>query len=603
MQKNCIIYCRVSTATQAQEGESLDTQEKICRDIAIKKNLNILPDNKVFKEPFSGRKEYRPIFDGEVMRYIKDHPGAVNYLIFRSIDRFTRGGTLPYGEIKRELAKHGVELIDSAGLIQPTQNTLEHVGFEYNWSRYSPSGMAENLMADYSNQEVRNILTRTIGRQIELTADGYHIGSATDGFKIKRTYAGNKKKSIQIPDPERAKYWIKIFEMRSSGNFTDQEIVNKVNAMGFRTKGYNKWDKSHENVLKILGNNPLTIKKMQRDIRNTTYCGVLIRKWTKYRPIKAKYEGLVAIEMFNKANRGKIFVKDLGDEKYEVLYDYYPDKQITLRQKNNPLFPYKFILCPNCKKPFLGSSPKGKSGNGFPTYHCARKHKYIGINKKEFEENITKYIESIKFRPEQIRALELSFINKYRERQKELAHFSSQANLIVSDLKLEQANIIEKIEKATSAIVMNKLEEKVEQLEVDIKNAQTQRNKVEITEYDISNFLKEAKKIMEHPAEILLNIDNLTKRQALFGLVFEKTPTYDEILNGTPKLTLIFELSANPDKLKSYLARVVGIEPTLELLESPVLPLYDTRMLFIYFFKSIYNNKNFIHYFHISISY
>jgi len=77
----------------------------------------------------------------------------------------------------------------------------------------------------------------------------------------------------------------------------------------------------------------------------------------------------------------------------------------------------------------------------------------------------------------------------------------------------------------------------------------------EITEYDISNFIKEAKKIMEHPAEMLINIDNPTKRQALFGLVFEETPTYDDILNGTPKLTLIFKLSSDQEALKSYLAR------------------------------------------------
>ena len=79
---------------------------------------------------------------------------------------------------------------------------------------------------------------------------------------------------------------------------------------------------------------------------------------------------------------------------------------------------------------------------------------------------------------------------------------------------------------------------------------------------------------MECPAEILLNIDNPTKRQALFGLVFSETPTYDDILNGTPKLTLIFELSKENSQLKNQFARDVGIEPTQMVLETIVLPLY-----------------------------
>jgi DNA invertase Pin-like site-specific DNA recombinase/polyhydroxyalkanoate synthesis regulator phasin len=560
MEKNCIIYCRVSTATQAQQGESLDTQEKICRNIADTRQLKIVPDNKVFKEPFSGRADYRPIFDGEIMKYIKEHPGEVNYLIIRSIDRFTRGGSKSYEILKSQLREEGVELIDSAGIIQPTKNTLEHLGFGFDWSIYSPSNSAEIIMADYSNQEVRNLLTRTIGRQIELTQEGYHIGPAPDGFNIQHIRAANKKKSILIKDPRRYKYWSEIFAMRASGNYSDQEIVEKINAMGFKTKMYNKWDKMGEKILKTSGGNLLTIKKMQKDIQKPVYCGILVHKWTKYRPIKAKYEGLVSIEVFNQANRGKVFIKPLGDDEYEILYDYYPDKQTAKRAKHNPLFPYKFILCPECKKPFLGSSPKGKSGKKFPTYHCNRKHKYIGISKQEFEDNIKNFIQSLKFKSEMIKSFEATLMNKYKERQKELAHFSAKVSQNVSDLKLEQANLMDKLEITSSKIVIKKLEERIDALEEKIKTAQQQRNKVEITEYDISSFIKQAKKIMEHPAELLLNNDNPIKKQALFGLVFEETPTYKDILNGTPKLTPIFALSSTSDDVKSLNAPRSGLE-------------------------------------------
>jgi hypothetical protein len=82
---------------------------------------------------------------------------------------------------------------------------------------------------------------------------------------------------------------------------------------------------------------------------------------------------------------------------------------------------------------------------------------------------------------------------------------------------------------------------------------------------------------MEHPAEMLLNNENLNEKQALFELVFEKMPTYDQILNGTPKLTLVFELSTKNKSLEHSIARVEGIEPPVQLLESCGLPLTDTR--------------------------
>ena len=125
--KNCILYCRVSTAKSAQEGESLDTQDGILRKFVGDRRWAVVPNGKVFRETFSGRKDKRPVLD-EVFDYIKKNPGKVDYFVFRVIDRFTRGGSYSYEGIKQRLAAHGVEMIDTYGVIQPMKNTLEHVG-------------------------------------------------------------------------------------------------------------------------------------------------------------------------------------------------------------------------------------------------------------------------------------------------------------------------------------------------------------------------------------------------------------------------------------------------------------------------------------------
>ena len=72
--------------------------------------------------------------------------------------------------------------------------------------------------------------------------------------------------------------------------------------------------------------------------------------------------------------------------------------------------------------------------------------------------------------------------------------------------------------------------------------------------------MQDAKKIMEHPAEILLNQRDLRVQRDLFGLVFEKMPTYTEILNGTPKLSYVFNLSSDFTPNKNQLVTLQRIE-------------------------------------------
>ncbi len=87
--------------------------------------------------------------------------------------------------------------------------------------------------------------------------------------------------------------------------------------------------------------------------------------------------------------------------------------------------------------------------------------------------------------------------------------------------------------------------------------------KIQISRDDIKTFMQDVKKIMEHPAEILLNPTDLRVQRDLFGLVFEKIPTYKEILNGTPKLSYVFNLSSEFTPNKNQLVTLLGIEPRL----------------------------------------
>src|SRR5438552_2972301 len=115
-QPGCVIHCRVSTPKQAVEGESLEAQSHICQNLALARGWKLV--HTPWLEGFSGRKDQRLIFQ-EVLAFLDKNPGMARYYITRSIDRFTRAGHFTYEQMKRELMKRGVDMIDSYGVIQP----------------------------------------------------------------------------------------------------------------------------------------------------------------------------------------------------------------------------------------------------------------------------------------------------------------------------------------------------------------------------------------------------------------------------------------------------------------------------------------------------
>ena len=66
---------------------------------------------------------------------------------------------------------------------------------------------------------------------------------------------------------------------------------------------------------------------------------------------------------------------------------------------------------------------------------------------------------------------------------------------------------------------------------------------------------------MEHPKEILLAPANMVLQKDLFELVFDGMPTYGEIVSGTPKMSLVFQLSAGFEDTQSQLVVPRGVEP------------------------------------------
>lgn len=537
-----IAYARVSTLKQSKHGESLEDQEKSFHKIVEERNFTLLPFGKVSTETYSGSSQDRPVYQS-LLQYIKDNPGKVKYFLIRYIDRFSRGGATEYQNMKDALARLGVDLIDTYGIIQPARNhpDLEKLGFEYSWSKESPSEFQELMLATTAKQERVRILTRTIAKEIEYTQMGYKIRAANDGFVNTQIEVDRRLRYTQTPDPKRAPFFIKMYEMKASGEFTDQEIVNYVNdAMGYRSKRFKRWNENHTEIIGYGGGNTLTKKRLNHIIQKLAYVGIICEKWTHYKPVKAQWDGLVSIDVFNRANRGKIFVEDFGNGAYQILYNHQPVKKKHIRLRNNPDYPFKCLCCPVCGASLKGSASTGKSGKRFPAYHCERGHKSFRIPKEKLHDTVETFLESIQYSQDVLEAFEEVLLHKFRERQKNITQEASKANEHVADLKSRQAASIDQLIQTKNEIIRGVLEKRIEELEVQINRATSYRFSTELQEDHIKKFITYTKKIVEHPKKTLLDKENPLRQRQLLDLLFEGMPTYDELVSNT-KIILYFQ--------------------------------------------------------------
>lgn len=566
-QENCLLDCRVSDPLQLKGG-SLELQEMLGRKLAEKQGWKVI---KVYRQPHSATTTERDDIE-EIEEFIKSTEIKVHHIIFKCIDRFTREGSSEYERRKVRLEKLGVQVWDTQGIIQPKKNTLEHLGdFKYKWSYYSPSEGAEMLAAHQGKQEWRDIINRLIGAEIQLVRAGYSVRRAPDGLKNKIVLVGSKEYTSREANIARSHFFVEMMELRARG-MDDKDIVERINAMGFRTQTYRHWDrtdKEHPVVIGKHGGKLLTVKQLQRFVQCTEYAGVTCEKWTHYKPVRMQeFRGIVSIETFNLANRGKVYIKENPDGSLEILRDY--EKYLNekpKRLKNNPDYRYKFFPCPICSKSMLGSSSKGKSGAHYSAYHCggatsgARAHKYVRFPKEEYENSIQKFIVALKFTGVMVDSFGKVLNDVYLTREKEVVAQSSMISHNVGGLKAQQASALDTLTVTQSAVTRKKLEEKIDDLERQIQEAEGQRDEIEVNEKDIKAFVKYVKTIMEHPSEILMDTDSMHAQQILFGLVFDELPTYPEILNGTPKLSLAFKLSEDYINPNSQCVTPRGVEP------------------------------------------
>ena len=553
--KFAISLLRVSSDRQYQEGQGINVQKRTIDYFAKHNDYAIV---RYFVEHYSGRKADREVFE-EIIKYLAKHEGEISALIVSQIDRFTRAGADVYLYLQKKLRALGVELVDASGVIQQPVNTLAHTGFSYEWSTRSPSRLTETILAEQANAEATQILTRCIGGQIESAQKGFQFKSADYGFRNEKTVTPDgRKRTIMVKDEAEAVYIEMMYRLRAEGHISDEMICQQINQAGYRSRPFRRYDRITREVIGEGGRVKLTPKQLQKYISRPVYCGIRIGKWTKHKAMWLPPEcpRLISIDMFNRANRGRVKITQINDD---LIIEENVGKQINTTETGEFLLRH-VIHCPQCNKPFKASKSRGKSGNLFGYYHCSRGHKYFGINSKVFEDTVAKTVRSIKFKKKLLGLLKEVVRDVWIKHHKSDAIMKEQTKAHIQALKNRQDQLVGKISRCTSDIVQLALEQEYEELEITINEALKQLAAFEENDVQIEAYFQKIKEAVEHPEKWLMRPQSKASAMKAWGFLFEKPPTWHEMESRTPRLALPFRFLTGSEMKKGRLVEVASLE-------------------------------------------
>ncbi|MFM2224731.1 MAG: hypothetical protein RJA07_933 [Bacteroidota bacterium] len=208
--KKAVIYCRVSTKEQVEEGNSLFTQEKTCKEYALKNGYDI---SAVFIEQGESAKTQDRTELQNLLKYCADKKNGIEAVISYKIDRISRN-TDDYSQIRILLKRYGVE-------IKSTSEYFEN----------TPAGrFMENIIANVAQFDNDVRTERSVNGMRDAMREGRYVWQASIGYSNAKVDG-----KTSIVQNEMATYIKQAFELLATGNHTIVEVHKIVTDAGLRT--------------------------------------------------------------------------------------------------------------------------------------------------------------------------------------------------------------------------------------------------------------------------------------------------------------------------------------------------------------------------------
>lgn len=328
--KKAVIYCRVSTKEQVEEGNSLVTQERNCRDYAAKNGYAV---EKVFIEMGESAKTADRTELQKLFGFCANKKNQIEAVIAYKIDRISRN-TDDYSQIRILLKRYGVEIKSSSEYFENT-----------------PAGrFMENIIANVAQFDNDVRAERSIGGMKQAVTEGRYVWMAPRGYSNVRI---NSKSTIA---PNEQATIIKIaFEYIANRIMTVEEARQFLARQGI-------CNKSGKPVAKSLFYDLL---------RNKLYTGIIQKFGEEY---EGKFEPILSKGLFNLVQ--EVLKRKSSERVYKI---------------ENPDFPLRrFVRSPDGRR-LTGCWCQGKKKK-YPYYRFSGNGKMY--QKEKMEELFVSFLNS-----------------------------------------------------------------------------------------------------------------------------------------------------------------------------------------------------------------
>lgn len=328
--KFAVSYLRVSTRGQAErggghdEGFSIPAQREANKKKA--KSLGAMVGKEFVDRGASAKSADRPQLQA-MLEYVKENADRVDYVIVHKVDRLARNRD-DDSDIMRTLRECGVQLVSASESIDDT-----------------PSGMLlHGIMSSIAEFYSQNLATEVKKGMGEKVKGGGTIGRAPLGYLNVRRIdeKGREERTVEL-DPERAPLVKRAFEEYATGNWSIITLAEYMTALGLTTRATPK-----------IPSKPVTKCTIETMLKNPYYAGVIRYNGVEY---DGAHEALVSLNLFNQVQT--------------IMQSHHNGE----RTREHPHFLKGLLYCRKCGSKMIVTYAKSKSGNIYPYFICAGRHR------------------------------------------------------------------------------------------------------------------------------------------------------------------------------------------------------------------------------------
>jgi len=232
--KKAGLYLRVSSKEQL-EGSSIETQEKICTDYALKNNFEV---DKIFIEKGESAKTADRTELKAMLDYVGKNAKNLEAVIIYKVDRLARN-TLDHAEVKLFFNRFGVKLISATENLEDT-----------------PVGrLIENQLAGFAQFDNEIRAERCKNGMLAAVKAGRYVWGAPRGY----INTGGRGISNIAPDKQEIVRLVRKIWILVDTGFSPEEARRAITKEGLRSKS----------------GKPISKSQFHRMIRNKVYMGVI----------------------------------------------------------------------------------------------------------------------------------------------------------------------------------------------------------------------------------------------------------------------------------------------------------------------------------------